>query len=431
MLAFQPDERIAQVIALRDYGVAPYLVLATRNGPGQEDRPDASTTTRSSGLIADQPARGRRAHRRRADLRRRRPAAGQPPAQSIRFRADDDALRPMGRATSGVTGMRLGDGDELLAMEVAGRRRRGDDGAARRDRRRLRQAHRVAEYRSRAAAATACSRPGSRRSAGSWSGPRGARRRRGLRDHERRRRHPDGGRRAPLLSRATGGVKLMALDGGATVVGVAHNGEAESEVDQALEVGAEAVPAEVLARGRASGGRRRRSGTVVQDVPTEPEDSGPEEPVDALEDEARRRARRRRGRGAGMPSRREPRGPRAADGPRDTAPTSVAPDVRGAQWPGQVTDDSAAGPSPAGASAPRPDGPPGAPRGPEAGGRRRRARLAVSAGPLVGLRDGAAAEHLLGIVLIVAVGVLYALLDSLGVLGSVNDVARAGPGRRG
>jgi DNA gyrase subunit A len=39
--------------------------------------------------------------------------------QSIRFRADDDALRPMGRATSGVIGMRFKHGDELLAMMVA------------------------------------------------------------------------------------------------------------------------------------------------------------------------------------------------------------------------------------------------------------------------------------------------------------------------
>ena len=37
LLSFQPDEQIAQVLAIRDYEQAPYLVLATRNGPGQED----------------------------------------------------------------------------------------------------------------------------------------------------------------------------------------------------------------------------------------------------------------------------------------------------------------------------------------------------------------------------------------------------------
>ena len=39
-------------------------------------------------------------------------------AQSIRFHADDEQLRPMGRATSGVIGMRFDRDDELLAMEV-------------------------------------------------------------------------------------------------------------------------------------------------------------------------------------------------------------------------------------------------------------------------------------------------------------------------
>ncbi|HEX8760878.1 MAG TPA: DNA gyrase C-terminal beta-propeller domain-containing protein, partial [Pseudonocardiaceae bacterium] len=36
----------------------------------------------------------------------------------IRFSATDDVLRPMGRATSGVYGMRFNDGDELLSLAV-------------------------------------------------------------------------------------------------------------------------------------------------------------------------------------------------------------------------------------------------------------------------------------------------------------------------
>ena len=38
--------------------------------------------------------------------------------QSIRFRADDTQLRPMGRATSGVTGMKFREGDSVLSMSV-------------------------------------------------------------------------------------------------------------------------------------------------------------------------------------------------------------------------------------------------------------------------------------------------------------------------
>jgi DNA gyrase subunit A len=37
---------------------------------------------------------------------------------SIRFPANDSELRPMGRATSGVTGMKFRPGDELLSMSV-------------------------------------------------------------------------------------------------------------------------------------------------------------------------------------------------------------------------------------------------------------------------------------------------------------------------
>jgi DNA gyrase subunit A len=45
-------------------------------------------------------------------------------AQAIRFHASDESLRPMGRATSGVIGMRFNDGDELLGMYVV---REGED----------------------------------------------------------------------------------------------------------------------------------------------------------------------------------------------------------------------------------------------------------------------------------------------------------------
>jgi DNA gyrase subunit A len=38
--------------------------------------------------------------------------------QSIRFRADDTQLRPMGRATSGVSGMKFRAGDSMLSMSV-------------------------------------------------------------------------------------------------------------------------------------------------------------------------------------------------------------------------------------------------------------------------------------------------------------------------
>jgi DNA gyrase subunit A len=118
LLAFQPDEHIAQVIRIPNYQVAPYLVLATKNGLVKKTRLDEFDSNRTGGIIA-------------LNLRDTDELVGaaligpaddlllvSKQAQAIRFNATDDALRPMGRATSGVIGMRFGDGDELLAMEV-------------------------------------------------------------------------------------------------------------------------------------------------------------------------------------------------------------------------------------------------------------------------------------------------------------------------
>ena len=137
LLAFQPDERIAQVLDLRDYAVAPYLVLGTRRGLVKKTRLGEFDSPRSGGVIAinlreDDEVISARLIGESDDLLL--VSAG---AQSLRFTATDEALRPMGRATSGVIGMRFSNGDELLAMMVAaaGIRRAGGD------RRRLCQAH--------------------------------------------------------------------------------------------------------------------------------------------------------------------------------------------------------------------------------------------------------------------------------------------------
>ncbi len=118
LLAFQPDEHIAQVIQIPDYQVEPYLVLATKNGLVKKTRLDEFDSNRSGGIIAinlreDDELVGATLAAPENDL-----LLVSKRAQAIRFNATDEALRPMGRATSGVIGMRFGDGDELLAMEV-------------------------------------------------------------------------------------------------------------------------------------------------------------------------------------------------------------------------------------------------------------------------------------------------------------------------
>jgi DNA gyrase subunit A len=124
LLAFQPDERIAEVLALRDYEVAPYLVLATSGGLVKKSKLSDFDSPRSGGIIAinlreDDEVIGASLVSPEEDL-----LLVSKQAQSIRFRASDEELRPMGRATSGVIGMRFNDGDELLGMHVV---REGED----------------------------------------------------------------------------------------------------------------------------------------------------------------------------------------------------------------------------------------------------------------------------------------------------------------
>jgi DNA gyrase subunit A len=120
LLAFQPDERIAEVLALRDYEVAPYLVLATALGLVKKSRLADFDSPRSGGIIAinlreDDEVIAARLVSADQDL-----LLVSRHAQAIRFRASDEALRPMGRATSGVIGMRFTNGDQLLGMHVVG-----------------------------------------------------------------------------------------------------------------------------------------------------------------------------------------------------------------------------------------------------------------------------------------------------------------------
>jgi DNA gyrase subunit A len=118
LLAFQPDEKIAQVIQIPNYEVAPYLVLATKRGLVKKTKLSDFDSNRSGGLIG--------VNLREGDELVGAVLAGpeddlllvSADGQSIRFHATDEALRPMGRATSGVLGMRFNEGDELLALNV-------------------------------------------------------------------------------------------------------------------------------------------------------------------------------------------------------------------------------------------------------------------------------------------------------------------------
>jgi DNA gyrase subunit A len=119
LLSFQPDEEIAQVLAIRDYEQAPYLVLATKKGLVKKTRLGDYNSPRQAGVIAinfrdeDDELIGAELVTPEDDL-----ILISRKAQAIRFRADDEQLRPMGRATSGVTGMKFREADSMLSMSV-------------------------------------------------------------------------------------------------------------------------------------------------------------------------------------------------------------------------------------------------------------------------------------------------------------------------
>lgn len=124
LLAFQPEEHIAQVLAIRDYEVADYLVLATKSGLVKKTPLKLYESSRTGGIIG---------------INLREDEAGNPDelvsaqvinadqdlilvsreGQAVRFVATDEQLRPMGRSTAGVRGMKFRGDDELLSMEVS------------------------------------------------------------------------------------------------------------------------------------------------------------------------------------------------------------------------------------------------------------------------------------------------------------------------
>ena len=118
VLAFQPGEQIQQVLALENYEQAPYLVLATRNGLVKKTRLEEYDTNRTAGVIAVNLREGDELVSAGLASKHDDLMLVSKKGMSVRFTATDEALRPMGRATSGVTGMKFRAGDELLGMSV-------------------------------------------------------------------------------------------------------------------------------------------------------------------------------------------------------------------------------------------------------------------------------------------------------------------------
>ena len=120
LLALQPDEKIAQILAMRDYDVAEYLVLATRGGVVKKTRLGDYDTNRQGGVIAIRLREGDELVSALLVDASDDILLISRHGMSLRFQATDEALRPMGRATEGVKGMSFRGEDTLLSASVAG-----------------------------------------------------------------------------------------------------------------------------------------------------------------------------------------------------------------------------------------------------------------------------------------------------------------------
>lgn len=139
LLQFQPDEEIQQILAIPDYQAADYLVLATKAGRVKKTRLSEYDSPRQGGLIAvrlneledvadvesaevsdiDEPGTlsdelvGAALLNAGDDI-----ILVSRKGMSVKFQATDEQLRPMGRQTAGVQGMKFREGDSLLSMDV-------------------------------------------------------------------------------------------------------------------------------------------------------------------------------------------------------------------------------------------------------------------------------------------------------------------------
>ena len=116
LLAFKPDETIAQVIAIRDYNEGSYLVIATQSGMVKKSPLGEYDSPRSGGLIAINLKDNDEVVSAALVTAKDELLLVSRKGMSLRFSSNDDSIRAMGRSTSGVIGMKFRAGDQLLTM---------------------------------------------------------------------------------------------------------------------------------------------------------------------------------------------------------------------------------------------------------------------------------------------------------------------------
>ena len=120
LMAFKPDEQIASVLSIKDYNTAPYLVLATKYGLVKKSPLIEYDSPRTGGLIAITLRDGDEVVGATLAIDKDELLLVSRKGMSLRFSANSDSIRSMGRSATGVIGMKFRSGDELLAMARVG-----------------------------------------------------------------------------------------------------------------------------------------------------------------------------------------------------------------------------------------------------------------------------------------------------------------------
>ena len=120
LMAFKPDESIAAVLSIKDYTAAPYLVLSTKSGLVKKSPLTEYDSPRTGGLIAISLRDGDEVVGATLATDKDELLLVSRKGMSLRFSANNDSIRSMGRSATGVIGMKFRAGDELLAMARVG-----------------------------------------------------------------------------------------------------------------------------------------------------------------------------------------------------------------------------------------------------------------------------------------------------------------------
>ncbi|MGQ9866076.1 MAG: DNA gyrase subunit A [Pseudanabaenaceae cyanobacterium] len=118
LLQIAPAEKITSVLAISEFTEDEYLVMLTRGGYVKKTKLSAFAQIRNKGLIAislEENDELRWVRRARSD---NTAIVGSRSGMAIRFRTDDEQLRPMGRDTRGVRAFKLAPGDEIVSTDI-------------------------------------------------------------------------------------------------------------------------------------------------------------------------------------------------------------------------------------------------------------------------------------------------------------------------